>query len=194
MNKNDLRYIKTEEKLKSAYLELLSKNSNRQITVKEICKLASCSRNTFYLHYETREDLEKQFIREILDTMAFAFFPKETDISKFDHFDNRQYTDGIIDSVSQKQKALTIFLKNDSGTFTKALADTIFNQCLESTNSYILKEITEDIVLSFRYLAQAITGFIYEWLTNSSYTADEAKDLLYFIHDPTIRSISKLLA
>ncbi|NQI73783.1 TetR/AcrR family transcriptional regulator [Streptococcus suis] len=193
MNKNDLRYIKTEANIKSTYLELLSQNTNKQITVKEICKLAQCSRNTFYLHYETRDQLEMHLITDILDNMAFAFFPQEKDLAKFDSFNNRLYTDAIIDSVIKIQESLYIFLENDTGIFSKALSDTIFNQCLESVESYLPNEITPDIRIAFRYLSNSITGFIVEWLTHTQLKAEEAKKLLFYIHEPIIKSINMLL-
>lgn len=194
MNKNDIRYLKTEEKLKTAYLTLLSQQTQKTITVIDICKIAHCSRNTFYLHYETREDLEKQLMHDILENLAFAFFPQERDINQFETLDNHIYTDAIIDSIVKNQEAITVLLQNDTGAFTKALSDTIYQQCLESINSYFDKNLPENIRLYIRYLAHSITGFIYEWLANTKITNSEAKKLLYLIHDQTITTINHQLS
>lgn len=40
-----------------AFLELLEKKDMEYITVKEICEAAGVNRSTFYLHYETIDDL-----------------------------------------------------------------------------------------------------------------------------------------
>lgn len=40
-----------------AFLELLGEKDFPYITVKEICSRAGVNRSTFYLHYETIEDL-----------------------------------------------------------------------------------------------------------------------------------------
>lgn len=55
MNKNDVRYRKTEDKLRSALVSLLKHENIESISVRDICEKAGCSRNAFYLHYETKE-------------------------------------------------------------------------------------------------------------------------------------------
>lgn len=57
MNKNESRYFDTAEKMDRAFLSLLEKKEFAYITVKEICATAGVNRSTFYLHYETLEDL-----------------------------------------------------------------------------------------------------------------------------------------
>ena len=50
-----------------AFLELLGEKDFAYITVKEICKRAGVSRSTFYLHYETVNDLVRECV-EYLQT------------------------------------------------------------------------------------------------------------------------------
>ncbi len=57
MNKNESKYFNTAAKMDRAFLELLEKKDFSYITVKEICERAGVNRSTFYLHYETIEDL-----------------------------------------------------------------------------------------------------------------------------------------
>lgn len=57
MNKSESKYFHTAEKMDKAFLELLEKKDFAYITVKEICEKAGVHRSTFYLHYETIEDL-----------------------------------------------------------------------------------------------------------------------------------------
>ena len=57
MNKNESRYFNTAARMDQAFLELLEKKDFSYITVKEICQKAGVNRSTFYLHYETLEDL-----------------------------------------------------------------------------------------------------------------------------------------
>ena len=51
------RYLATAARMDEAFLELLGEKDFPYITVKEICSRASVNRSTFYLHYETIEDL-----------------------------------------------------------------------------------------------------------------------------------------
>lgn len=57
MNKSESKYFNTAVRMDKVFLELLEKNDFAFITVKEICKKAEVNRSTFYLHYETIDDL-----------------------------------------------------------------------------------------------------------------------------------------
>ena len=57
MNKSESKYFNTAIKIDEAFLKLLSKKELEYIAVKEICLASDVSRSTFYLHYETINDL-----------------------------------------------------------------------------------------------------------------------------------------
>lgn len=57
MNKNESKYFNTALKMDKAFLELLEQKDFSYITIKEICEKAGVNRSTFYLHYETIDDL-----------------------------------------------------------------------------------------------------------------------------------------
>ena len=58
MNKNDLRYVKTEELILNTYLDLV-RSHQRNITVTLLCKTARINSSTFYTHYSDMEALHK---------------------------------------------------------------------------------------------------------------------------------------
>lgn len=57
MNKSESKYFNTALKMDDALVSLLQEKSLEFITVKEICQRAGVNRSTFYLHYETIDDL-----------------------------------------------------------------------------------------------------------------------------------------
>ncbi len=57
MNKSQSKYYSTACLMDEALLALLEKKDYDYITVKEICEKAGVNRSTFYLHYETIDDL-----------------------------------------------------------------------------------------------------------------------------------------
>lgn len=57
MNKSESKYFNTAHLMDEALMNLLERKSYDYITVKEICEKAGVNRSTFYLHYETMEDL-----------------------------------------------------------------------------------------------------------------------------------------
>ena len=89
MNKNESKYFNTAIKMDQAFLELLEKKDFSYITVKEICHQAKVNRSTFYLHYETLDDLlnesveymNKQFL-EHMQQDTRNFMNKINDCSK----------------------------------------------------------------------------------------------------------------
>lgn len=65
MNKSESKYFNTAKKMDIAFLELLEQKDFEYITVKEICKKAGVNRSTFYLHYETVDDLLSESVEYI---------------------------------------------------------------------------------------------------------------------------------
>lgn len=60
MDKFQSKYFNTAILMDEALLLLLEKKDYQYITVKEICQKAGVNRSTFYLHYETMDDLLKE--------------------------------------------------------------------------------------------------------------------------------------
>lgn len=67
MNKSESKYFNTALKMDQAFLALLEQKSYAYITVKEICEKASVNRSTFYLHYETMEDLLAESVEYLFE-------------------------------------------------------------------------------------------------------------------------------
>ncbi len=57
MNKFEGKYFFTAKRMDEAFLEILENKDFEFITVKEICAKAGVNRSTFYLHYESLNDL-----------------------------------------------------------------------------------------------------------------------------------------
>jgi len=62
MNKAESKYYNTALLMNQALIELLNKKEYEFITIKEICEKAGVNRSTFYLHYETKEDLLEECV------------------------------------------------------------------------------------------------------------------------------------
>lgn len=68
--KNDVRFIKNEEKIIETFKQMAIEMNFEDITVKELAERAKMNRKTFYLHYATIEDLvraiEKMYTEEYI--------------------------------------------------------------------------------------------------------------------------------
>ena len=70
MNRFESKYFNTASLMNEALLILLEKKELDYITVNEICKQAGVNRSTFYLHYESTNDL----LEECIENMNKNFF------------------------------------------------------------------------------------------------------------------------
>lgn len=78
-NSSDARYVKCEERIQNALLELLSHKSLADIGVSELAREADVSRATFYAHYENVGCVFDQLVQHALfDVQSFEerFFCK----------------------------------------------------------------------------------------------------------------------
>lgn len=56
----------TKRLLKESFAEILSSGEYRGISVRRICERADLNRSTFYLHYETIDDLWEEYTNEMM--------------------------------------------------------------------------------------------------------------------------------
>ena len=77
MARSQSRYFATAARMDEAFLEILNEKDYAYITVKEICEKAGVNRSTFYLHYETVNDLLVESARYIIDRLIAAM-PQDT--------------------------------------------------------------------------------------------------------------------
>ena len=77
MNRSESKYFATAARMDEAFLKLLEEKDFAYITVKEICEKAGVNRSTFYLHYETVNDLLAESARYIIDKLI-ANMPQDT--------------------------------------------------------------------------------------------------------------------
>ena len=77
MTRSESKYFATAARMDEAFLKLLEEKDFAYITVKEICEKAGVNRSTFYLHYETVNDLLTESARYIIDKLI-ANMPQDT--------------------------------------------------------------------------------------------------------------------
>jgi AcrR family transcriptional regulator len=82
----DRRITKTKTAIKEAFISIIKKKSAPKITVTEIAKQANIDRKTFYLHYDSIEDLINEFYQEITSKLLLIlekndFFDRSFDIT-----------------------------------------------------------------------------------------------------------------
>ena len=81
MDKHESKYFHTAEVMDEALIDLLNKKDYAYISVKELCKKAGVNRSTFYLHYESMDDLLRETIERIT-TSFYSSFGDEGEVAR----------------------------------------------------------------------------------------------------------------
>lgn len=79
MNRSESKYFNTALRIDEALIALLEVKDLQYITVKEICEKAGVNRSTFYLHYETIDDLLNETMESVNQRFHSYFLQRAGD-------------------------------------------------------------------------------------------------------------------
>lgn len=68
----DRRILKTRLALREALLSLLTTHAWDDLSIQEICACADVGRSTFYLHFDSKDDLLSESLNDLRDTLIAA--------------------------------------------------------------------------------------------------------------------------
>ena len=72
-NKEDLRIQRTRNAISKTFAEMLQNMNYEKITIKQLAELANINRKTFYLHYNSLDDVLEELLQERIDEYARNF-------------------------------------------------------------------------------------------------------------------------
>ena len=170
MNKSESKYFNTALCMDEALISLLKVKDLEYITVKEICEKAGVNRSTFYLHYETIDDLvneaietmNQRFMSYFADTKGIAEELNHTDLSNLVLI-TRDYLEPYLRFVSENKDLYRVAFRNP------------WEMQANVKYGYIKKYIIEPILKRFgvpevywryyiAYYIDGIMAIIKEWL------------------------------
>ena len=138
MNKNDLRFQKTEILIKNTYLSL-KKHGSTTVKVKDLCDTAKINKTTFYAHYETIEHLHRAVCREFA-TNTLATNPY---IDKMQS-ETQVFVYSILNTFFEQMPTIERLYGYD----TYALVNDVETVLMEN---FLKDSVNEDFVLSIRF-------------------------------------------
>lgn len=74
----DRRIIKTKKSISTAFKELIQEKEMSEISISELTKRANITRSTFYMYYQTVEDVRSEIENDIIDNITHSL--SETDL------------------------------------------------------------------------------------------------------------------
>lgn len=86
----DKRIIKSKQKIKEKYLELLFKKDPSKIQVNELCALAHVNRSTFYERYGYLDALVDEIIEEQLINVSFDKYDEKEEVTSIEQIEKEQ--------------------------------------------------------------------------------------------------------
>lgn len=156
MNKNDLRWVKTEKNIKTAFLELVDEKGFEEASISDICERAMISRNTFYAHYCDKYALLNrlfEIIREDFQT-NFIFFS-----------DTKRLTRWYIENIDKNRRLVLILLKCPTVHFQDIIYDSVIRiPTLEKVPDFDFDSLDIKTRLNIVYMLDAMISFTKYWL------------------------------
>ena len=179
----DLRYIRTEKNIKKAFLQLLQTTTYEKIKINDIIALAEISRNAFYLHYYSKDELldsmidefAKQFIDAQNDLLQKYQPPRPTESAL-------EFVHAILHPFFEDRKTSEQLLKIDY--VIRRLADQLADFFYNSTDKSQLTEKEQlDLKMYAEYRAYGLFGMLgFVFTSKLSYTETEMAKLLHSIN------------
>lgn len=172
MNKES-KYFNTAFLFDEALISLLENKDIEYITVKEICSKAGFNRSTFYLHYDSINDLLNESSNYMVNKMISRFNrePKKfiNDLNKINkeelNFINREYLSPYLEFIKDYKKFFIAVFKNPNVVNANSayldLEKYIINPILEKYNIPIYKR-----KYMIQYYINGIISVIKEWVTS----------------------------
>lgn len=169
MNKSESKYYNTALLMDEALLLLLEKKEYEFITVKEICQKAGVNRSTFYLHYESIDDLLFEAIDMINKKFNTAF---KNEVIKPDNLDKNdlfliedKYLIPYLHFIKENKKIYKLIHKNPfifktQDVFTKLYND-LFSVILDK---YGVPDNEKEYIFSF--FSFGLVAIIQKWIEN----------------------------
>ncbi len=171
MNKSESKYYNTACLMDEAFILLLDKKDYEYITVKEICEKAGVNRSTFYLHYETINDL----LEESAEFLLRGFTEKMSGVSAgvieklrvcpIDdlYFMTPEYITPYLGFVKERRKLLATVLRRKELFRLDKSYETIFRNVFDPIlERFSLPEDERRYVMAF-YL-NGLMAIIGEWI------------------------------
>lgn len=161
LRKVDRRIIKTKKSIRKAFNELLLKKVYTTITITEIAALADIDRKTFYLHYNSVDDILKEFQQEqTCKVKALLEEEKKLDIGSF--------FEGLNDIMMENIEIYRKLAKTKEYLFLVIEFKDILKDSI-TESFYEKSKMTPEVFNVYaEYIASGIVNIYIDWLNSDT--------------------------
>ena len=166
MNKQESRYQYTASLMDEALLLIQEQKDFDAITVKEVCQKAGVNRSTFYLHYETMNDLLEETVGFINDRFKASLAAVPADDPSKVVLTSEKYLRPYLTFIKENMRAYRVIhqkdhLFNSQKTF-QSFYQSIFSPAL---THFGVSEQEKKYV--FAFYTQGTVAIIGKWLESN---------------------------
>lgn len=166
MNKQESKYQYTASLMDEAFLLLLEQKEYDTITVKEICQKAGVNRSTFYLHYETMNDLLEETVGMINDCFKASLSSVPTDDPSKVVLTSEKYLRPYLNLIKENRRAYKVIHQKDP-LFDSQKTFESFYQSIFSPALTHFGVSEKDKKYVFAFYTQGTVAIIGKWLEDN---------------------------
>ena len=185
----DRRVAKTRETIRQAYFDLVLEKGGKRVTVSEIARKANIDRKTFYLHYQSTEEIIEEFAEEKTSEMLLRLTTKSFFRRSFDRRIFAEEANSLLRENMDFCRALSS--NPDYYFFWRGVEDTVVRHLI---NSYgrLTRTPASDIIIRVSFFVSGAAGVYRRWFRGEiDCTLEEATDRMSEIAFEGARSLLK---
>lgn len=166
--KEDMRIQRTKQAIRKNFEEMICEMDYEQISIKELTERAHINRKTFYLHYDTLDDLLRELQNEMardfiertkhmerphdMDQITREFFLVHEELGKLGEritcsgsyrYISRRITNDIMEESWQRNRGSNPYVQNILMTYVSQSTLAIYKQWVTDGKKIPLEEIIE---------------------------------------------------
>lgn len=194
MNKNDIRFMKTDEAIRNAFIECVEGGSLDSVHVNNICAMAGISRRAFYAHYIDKYDLLDSLFQKLKDDIRSELTPRI--VEQMVAGDFLEPTRWHMARVAKNRRIIRPILRLSRQAYIDLCIELFYDlPWSDRVNDYDLKKKDPEVYLSISYLVNGMVGLVETWLEHfDDVSFDEALHLMTVLCEkPAAQFISILM-
>ncbi len=160
VKKIDKRSLRTRALIKKAVMVSLKKKRPEEIAVTEITKIALISRNSFYTHYNSVQDVLKDIFSDVLDT--FDLVLSKYEYSEFEKDPFPCLREISVPLIANSAFSEFVIFSKTSNSFVQGIIDSLtekfYNKYLENRGT-----AKDSIPYLVNFLVSGSINFVYKW-------------------------------
>ncbi|MBR1830438.1 MAG: TetR/AcrR family transcriptional regulator [Atopobiaceae bacterium] len=175
-NTHDLRYVRTEEAIRSAFMALVVDGPASSVTASALCRRADISRNAFYLHYASVGDLYVTLVNELVADVSAEAKASALRVMTTGGVD-RQLPSALVNALAKHEGFLRSLLPSDDGSLAKCLAEGLEGAYVDA--ALVINESGGGFEhrMSCAFAAWALVGLVVRWINTTDLPLEGALPL-----------------